>query len=60
MDLDVLRPLMTVIMFCVFLCIVMWAWHGKQRGRFEAAARLPLDDDERTASHAGRGPGGGV
>jgi len=58
MDLELLRPLMTVIMFSVFVCIVMWAWQGKQRSRFEAAARLPFDDDENSSRQAGRGPGG--
>ncbi len=55
MDLELLRPLMTVILFSVFLCIVMWAWSGRQRERFEAAARLPLDDDDSTLAHSGRG-----
>jgi cytochrome c oxidase cbb3-type subunit IV len=57
MDLDVLRPLMTVILFCVFLCIVMWAWNGKQRERFEAAARLPLDEDDDALYRAKGGSG---
>ncbi len=58
MDLELLRPLMTVIMFSVFVCIVMWAWQGKQRSRFEAAARLPFDDDDSPRREAGKGTGG--
>ena len=58
MDLDLLRPLMTVILFCVFMCIVMWAWNGRQREHFEAAARLPLEDDDSIIDASGRRSGG--
>ncbi|HSQ04092.1 MAG TPA: cbb3-type cytochrome c oxidase subunit 3 [Burkholderiales bacterium] len=58
MDLELLRPLMTVILFCVFMCIVMWAWNGKQRERFGAAARLPLEDDDTAFERSGRRSGG--
>jgi cbb3-type cytochrome oxidase subunit 3 len=54
MDFEILHPLMTVIMFCVFVSIVMWAWNDRQRERFEAAARLVLDDEASIAQHAGR------
>jgi cytochrome c oxidase cbb3-type subunit 4 len=29
----------------VFIGIVLWAWSGKRRADFEAAARVPLEDD---------------
>jgi cbb3-type cytochrome oxidase subunit 3 len=32
-------------MFAVFMGIVFWAWSGRRKSDFEAAARLPLDDD---------------
>jgi cytochrome c oxidase cbb3-type subunit 4 len=58
MDLELLHPLMTVILFCVFMCIVMWAWSGRQRERFEAAARLPLEDDDTAFKRSARRTGG--
>ncbi len=45
MDMNVLRSLLTALMFAVFIGIVLWAWSGRRRADFDAAARLPLDDD---------------
>jgi cytochrome c oxidase cbb3-type subunit 4 len=45
MDLNDLRSLWTVLSFVAFLAIVAWAYSGKRKGRFDEAARLPLDDD---------------
>ena len=36
---------MTLVMFAVFVGIVVWAWSGKQRDRFEAASQLPLEEE---------------
>lgn len=38
--------LWTVVVLIVFLGIVIWAWSGGNKARFEAAARIPLDDDD--------------
>ena len=46
MDINVLREIVTVAAFCLFVGIVLWAWSGRNRDRFEEAARLPLDDHE--------------
>lgn len=45
MDINLLRALWTALLFAVFLGIVWWAWSGRRKADFEAAARLPLDDD---------------
>ncbi len=45
MDINLLRSLWTVVLFVVFIGIVWWAWSGRRKSDFEAAARLPLDDD---------------
>jgi cytochrome c oxidase cbb3-type subunit 4 len=45
MDINTLRSLTTLLMFVVFLGIVAWAWKGSRRQEFEAAARLPFEDD---------------
>jgi cytochrome c oxidase cbb3-type subunit 4 len=46
MNYSLLSSVMTVVMMAVFIGIVLWAWSGKRRADFEAAARVPLEDDE--------------
>ncbi len=36
----------TVLMFVLFIGIVVWAWSSRRKTRFDAAARLPLEDEE--------------
>lgn len=43
MGINELRVAVTIVSLAVFVGIVVWAW----RGRFEAAAELPLQGDER-------------
>jgi cytochrome c oxidase cbb3-type subunit 4 len=40
------RSIVTVMAFATFIGIIAWAWSGARRERFDAAARLPLEDDE--------------
>lgn len=42
MGINELRVAVTVVSLAVFIGIVIWAW----RGRFDAAAALPLQGDE--------------
>ena len=49
MDWNVLRSLTTAVLLAVFVGIVIWAWSGKQRDRFESAARIPLNDEDAAA-----------
>ena len=44
MDINVLRGLIAVLSLVVFIGIVLWAWSGRQRKRFEEAARLPFEE----------------
>ncbi|MEK8050691.1 cbb3-type cytochrome c oxidase subunit 3 [Ideonella sp. DXS22W] len=46
MELNALRSAMTLISLLVFLGIVVWAWKGRRRDAFDAAAQLPFADDE--------------
>ncbi len=46
MDLTTLRSLVTLISFLVFIGIVLWAWSGTNRARFQEAAMLPFADDD--------------
>lgn len=45
MDINMMRSVITAVLFAVFIGIVLWAWGKGRRADFEAAARLPLDDD---------------
>ena len=45
MDINVLRGVITVVTFIVFVGIVVWAWSGRNHARFEEAARLPFEQD---------------
>ena len=38
----------TVFVAVVFAGVVGWAWSRHRKAEFEAAARIPLDDDEDT------------
>ena len=41
-----LRGLFTLVMLVAFAGVVAWAWSRKRRGDFDAAAQLPLEEDE--------------
>ena len=42
MDINLLRSLFTVLSLVIFVGIVLWAWSGRQRQRFDEASRLPF------------------
>jgi cytochrome c oxidase cbb3-type subunit 4 len=46
MDINTLRAGITVVALITFLGIVAWAWSSRRRADFDAAARLPLDEDD--------------
>ena len=52
MDVNMLRAFLTLACFVVFLGIVIWAYSGSRRERFEDASRVPLDEDRPTVSGA--------
>ncbi len=54
MDIHLLRAVITAVLFAVFIGIVLWAWSGKRREDFDAAARLPLEDDLAEQMQVGR------
>ena len=45
MDLNDFRMIVTVATFITFVAIVAWAYSGRRRKDYEAAARMALDDD---------------
>jgi cytochrome c oxidase cbb3-type subunit IV len=44
MEINLLREAMTVLSFLVFVGIIVFAVHPRNKARFEQAARLPLDE----------------
>jgi cytochrome c oxidase cbb3-type subunit 4 len=41
-----IHSIWTVLALVIFIGIVLWAYSGKRKARFDEAARLPLDDDD--------------
>jgi cytochrome c oxidase cbb3-type subunit IV len=46
MDINILRAVVTIASFIVFLGIMAWAWSSRNAGKFEEAAQLPFKQDE--------------
>lgn len=56
MDVNLLRALITLACFIVFLGIVVWAYSAKRSARFDDAARVPLEEERegaRDTTHEG-------
>ncbi len=45
MDLDLIRGLLTAVIFFAFIGIWVWAWSSRRSSDFEASAALPLEND---------------
>jgi cytochrome c oxidase cbb3-type subunit 4 len=41
----VISGIVTAVLLLAFSGIVAWAWNSRRREQFEAAARLPLEED---------------
>jgi cytochrome c oxidase cbb3-type subunit 4 len=54
MDINDLRSIFTVLSFLAFVGIVWWAYSSRRKQSYEAAARIPLEDDP-PADVTGRG-----
>jgi cytochrome c oxidase cbb3-type subunit IV len=44
MHLETLSSAVTVIWFLAFVALCFWAWSGRRRKDYDAAARLPFDE----------------
>lgn len=45
MDMGIVRGLITIMVLVLFVGIWAWSWSRKRHTEFDAAARMPLDDD---------------
>jgi len=46
MDMSLVREAVTVLSFASFVAVIWYAASPRNKDRFDAAARLPLDDAE--------------
>ncbi len=44
MDVNILRALVTLVSFIVFICIMVWVWRRRHTADYEEAANLPLNE----------------
>ena len=44
MDISLIHSIWTVVALTLFILIGLWAFSGRNRKRFDAAARIPLED----------------
>ena len=52
MEYEMTSGFMTLVLLIVFVAISGWAWDGRQRERFDAASRIPLEDDGMVAARS--------
>ena len=55
MDINDIRSWYTVVMFLVFIGIVLWAWSGKTKRRFNEAEQLPFNESEYPRDNKNKG-----
>jgi cytochrome c oxidase cbb3-type subunit IV len=41
---DFLSSAVTIVWFLAFIALCVWAWSGRRRRDFDAAAQLPLEE----------------
>jgi cytochrome c oxidase cbb3-type subunit 4 len=45
MDIGVFRGIVTATLLGLFVWLIVWAWSKARRPAFDAAARMPLEED---------------
>jgi len=50
MDYVLIDSIWTVVVMVVFIGIVLWAWSGKRKQRFDEAANIPFTEDRPAAT----------
>ena len=46
MDIDTFRGIVTALLMLLFIALVIWAYSRRRHDEFNAAAQLPLEDDD--------------
>lgn len=56
MNIGLFHSVWTLLLMIIFLAIVVWAWSGRRKRRFDEAARMPLEEeDDRSSRDQGSG-----
>ena len=50
MEIDLIRGLITAVLFLAFVVLIFFTWSRKRAKTFDEAARMPLEDNERPIS----------
>jgi cytochrome c oxidase cbb3-type subunit 4 len=45
MDIGIFRGILTGVLLTLFVWLIIWAWSKSRQGSFDAAARLPLEEE---------------
>lgn len=45
MDINLFRGIVTGVLLGMFIWLCIWAWSKRRKASFDAAARLPLEDE---------------
>lgn len=54
-DIGLASGIVTVVWLLMFIAVCWWAWSGRRRKDFAAAARLPLEDSADGAHNGDEG-----
>ena len=46
LTIDTFRGIVTGVLLVLFVSLAAWAWSGRRKPEFDAAARLPLDEED--------------
>ena len=52
--LNLLRGIATALAMLAFVSVAVWAWSQRRRDAFDAAARLPLEEDPEVLTASAR------
>jgi cytochrome c oxidase cbb3-type subunit 4 len=52
----IVSGIFTAVLILLFIGLVAWAWSARRRSTYEAAARLPLEEDNGVIPPADRRP----
>ncbi len=47
MDINLFRGIVTGALLGLFVGLCIWAWSKRRKSSFDAAARMPLEDDSK-------------
>jgi cytochrome c oxidase cbb3-type subunit 4 len=47
MDINTFRGIVTGVLLGLFVWLCIWAWSKRRKSSFDAAARMPLEDDSK-------------